>query len=81
MSGLQHLNLLEALGITTGRPRLHGLLLGNQQPAKPSVIGLIGGHLVVQGREAVGPSSLGLTPVVLASFATRTGQREAKPRR
>jgi ribonuclease VapC len=44
----------EPLRCAAGGPHLHGLVVGNQQPAQASAIGLIGSHLPAQGGEAAG---------------------------
>ena len=42
------------------RPHLLSLLVGNEKPAEAGTIGLAGGHLAAQGREASGVPSCGV---------------------
>jgi hypothetical protein len=49
-AGLKNRDLFESLGIAAGGPDLHGLLVGDEQPAEPGTVGLVGSLFAAQGR-------------------------------
>ena len=49
-ASLQHRDPFKSLKIAAGGPNLHGLLVGNEQPAEPGTVGLVGSHFAAQGR-------------------------------
>lgn len=62
---VQHLGVLQALGLRPGSPDLHRPLLWKQQPAQLGTVGLVGGQLAPQRRVAArrsGPASAPAAP-------------------
>jgi len=72
----QNRDLFKSLRIASGLPDLHCLLLGDERPAEPGTVDLVGSHLAAQGRESTGVFVAGAR-----ESTTRSGQRGAKPRR